>query len=327
MTREERVDEFFHGWQFMAVAWLAMTVSAIVAVASGRMSYMDQGYGIFFDHGELLFGRPILSVVLNVLVVTGIGMLLQLLNKVYAFVRSSTSLIGSSFYMLTMANPYTAYSFGAGTALAFVLVLASFYLFVSYLNPKAQYSIFLTFVVVTTFAMFNWAFVLLLIAFMLGFMQMQVMQWRALVAMALGVITPLWIVLGLGIVSPSQFMPLQLSMVWATPQLPQLGMFLVSVVVTAVAAIVLTVINLYTIIGYRHQRRVYNAFFMLTGIITIVAMCLFYHDIQVFLPLLNVVLAVEVAHAYTISHAQRRYIIGIVLVVWSVASYVGILYS
>ncbi len=327
MTIEERIDDFFHGRQFMAVAWLAMAVSAIVAATSGRMSYVDTGYGMFFDHDELLAGRPVLSAVLNVLVVTGIGLLLQLLNKVYTFVRSNTSLLGASFYMLTMANPYTSYSLSVGTAMAFVLVLGAFYLFVSYMNPKAQFSIFLTFAVVTTFTMVHWAFVLLLIVFMLGFMQMQVMRWRAIVAMLLGIITPLWIALGMGIVSPSQFMPLQLSTVWSTPQVAQLGMFLVSVIITAVVAIVLTVINLYTIIGYRHQWRVYNAFFMITGIITIVAMCLLYHDIQVFLPLLNVMLAVEVAHAYTISRGQRRYIIGLVLVAWAVVSYVGVLYS
>lgn len=326
MAIEERIDEFFHGRQFMLVAWLAMAVSAVVAAHSGTLVVVDHGHGIFFDYSHFLSGYPVLSTLANVLVVTVIGVLLQLLNKVYGFVRSSTSLLASTFYLLTMANPYTAHTLYAGTALALVLVLGTFYLYVSYLNPKAQHSIFLTFVVITTSAMFHWLFVLLLVIFMIGFMEMRVMQWRGIVAMLLGIITPFWIVLGLGIVAPTQFMPIHLSAVWSLPQLPQWGVFIVSVVVTALAGIVLACVNLYTIIGYRLQWRLYNAFVIVVGLITIVAMCVFFHDIQVLLPMLNVFLAVEVAHAFTIAKWQRRYIMGFVLVAWSVLSCVGILF-
>lgn len=326
MAFEERINEFFHGKQFMLVAWAAMAVSAYVAAMSGNLGQIDHGHGIFFDATDILVEHPTLSVTLNVALVTVIGLLMQLLNKVYGFVRSSTSMLASAFYLLTMANPFTSYTLYTGTALAAVLVLGAFYLYVSYLNPRAQHSVFLTFAVVTSCTMIHWSFVLLLVAFFLGFIEMRVMQWRGIVAMLLGIITPFWILLGLGIVSPLSFMPMQFSTAWASAEVSQLSLFLVSVIVTAVAAVVLTCVNLYTIIGYRHQWRIYNAFIMLTGIITIIAMCVDYHDMHVFLPLLNVCLAIEVAHAFSINKSQYRYVFAIVLAVWSVLSFVGILY-
>lgn len=326
MAFEERINDFFHGKQFMFVAWVAMAVSAFVAAMSGKLGPIDHGHGIFFDATDILAGRPMLSVTLNVALVTVIGMLMQLLNKVYGFVRSSTSMLGSAFYLLTMANPFTSYSLYTGTALAAVLVLGAFYLYVSYLNPKATHSVFLTFAVVASCTMLHWAFVLLLVAFFLGFIEMRVMQWRGFVAMLLGIITPFWIVMGLGLIPPSQFMPMQFSTAWASAGVTQLSIFLISVIVTAITAVVLTCINLVTIIGYRHQWRIYNAFIMLTGIITIVAMCIDYHDMHVFLPLLNVCLAIEFAHAFTINKSQYRYAFAIVLAAWSVLSFVGILY-
>jgi len=326
MAFEERINEFFHGKQFMFAAWAAMAVSAFVAASSGRIEYVDCGHGIFFDVADILVGRPMLSVFLNVAVVTVIGLLMQLLNKVYGFVRSNTSMLASAFYLLTMSNPFTSYSLYTGTALALILVLGAFYLYVSYLNPRASHSVFLTFTVITFCTMFHWAFVLLLIAFVFGFIEMRAMQWRGIVAMLLGIITPFWILMGLGVVAPSQFMPMEFSSAMASADLSTISLFVVSVVVTAVAAIVLTCVNLYTIIGYRHQWRIYNAFIMLTGIITIVAMCVDYHDMHVFLPLLNECLAVEFAHAFSINKSQYRYAFAVVLAAWSLLSFAAILY-
>lgn len=326
MGIEERISEFFNGKTFLLLSWIAMAISALVAVSSGEVTSAVDGNGIFFNVGAHISGAPILSALFNVALVTCIGALLQLLNKVYSFVRDVTDTLASTFYLLTMANPLTSFSLNTGTAMALIVVLGAFYTFASYNNIRAQRSIFLTFCVVSFCTMFQWAFVLLIPAFFFGFCYMRIMTWRSVIAMLLGIFVPFWIVMGLGIASPADFKPFVFNSAWDSLELSQVRMLLISIIVTGVATIALTAVNLYTIISYRLQLRVYNVFFMLVSILTIIAMCVDYRDMHIYLPMLNVSLAVQMAHAFTISKSVRRYIFIAVLLLWSLFSFVGILY-
>lgn len=326
MDFEEKLSEFFNGKLFMALAWIAMVVSAFIATTSGEMAPESDGQGIFFSISPHISGSPMLSLALNTAVVTAIGALLLMLNKVYNFVRSVTATLASSFFLLTMANPLTSYALNTGTAMALIVTLGAFYTFASYNNPRSQRSVFLTFSAVTFCTMFQWAFVLLLPAFFLGFCYMRIMNWRSFTAMLLGIIVPFWIVLGLGIASIYDFKPFVFTSAWDSLDSSQLHLLLVSIAVTVVATIAITVVNLYTIIGYRLQLRVYNVFFMLVAMFTIAAMVVDYRDMHVFLPMLNLSLAVQMAHAFTINKSSRRYIFMAVLLLWSIASFIGILY-
>lgn len=323
---EEKLNDFFNGSYFLVLSWIALVVSAVVASASGEVFHSSYGQGIFFSVSDMLGNSPVASITINIALVTAIGALMQMLNKVFSFVRSVTTLLASSFFLLTMANPLTSSVLHAGPALALIVAVGAFYLFSSYMNQHAQRSIFLTFAIVTTCTMFQWAFVLLLPAFMLGFINMRIMNAKGIIAALLGIFTPFWIVLGLGIASISDFKPFVINSAWETLDISQVRMLVVSIAVTAVAAIALTVVNLVTIINYRRQLRVYNAFFMVVGILTIIAMCIDYRDMHIYLPMLNLSLAVQLAHAFTVNTSGKRYIFVAVLLLWTLCSFVGILF-
>lgn len=326
MAIEEKINEFFNGKVFMTLSWLAMVLSAFVAASCGEIDHAISGHGIFFSVSDHIAGAPRMSMFLNLTLVSVIGILMLLLNKYFSFVRNVTSVLASAFFLLTLANPLTSYILHAGTALTLIVAVGAFYLFSSYMNPHAQRSIFLTFAIITTCTMFQWAFVLLLPAFFLGFANMRIMNVKGIMAALLGIFVPFWIVLGLGIVSITDFKPFVINSAWKLLDISQLRMLVVSVAVTAVVTIALTVVNLITIINYRRQLRVYNAFFMVVGILTIVAMCIDYRNMHIYLPMLNLTLAVQLAHSFTIAKYHQRYIFIVVLIVWSIASFVGILF-
>ena len=79
--------------------------------------------------------------------------------------------------------------------------------------------------------------------------------------------------------------------------------------IIALATLVLTVVNLFTIYNYRLQLRVYNAFFAMVTIIIILAMCIDYQDMATYVPILNLCLSVQVAHAFTVAPFTKRYFI------------------
>ena len=317
---EEKLIRFFGGQWFLALAWLAMVASVVVGVGTGHVATGDDAQGIFWGIGESFVDNPAFSATVNLLLLTAVGSLLLWLNKTYLFVRESTTVLGSAFYLLTMANPYVGTSVQAGTVLALIVVVGAFYVFSAYQRSRAQHSVFLAMVIATVCAMFHWAFVLLIVLFFIGFVYMRAMNWRSVVAAAMGIFVPFWIVLGLGIATLADFKPLAINSVWASLELSQVRMFIVNVAVTVLAILVITGVNIGTIANYRLQLRVYNAFFVISSALTIVAMVVDYRDLQVFLASLHMYLAVQLAHAFTISKSAHRYVYIVVLIVWCVAS-------
>ena len=81
------------------------------------------------------------------------------------------------------------------------------------------------------------------------------------------------------------------------------------VATTALLGIVLAVVNLLTIMNYRIQPRVYNIFLIVLLLAAIIAVGLDYSDLSFFLPLLNLMVAVQIAQAFSLSTSLRyRYV-------------------
>ena len=79
---------------------------------------------------------------------------------------------------------------------------------------------------------------------------------------------------------------------------------------TAVLGIVLAVMNLFTILNYRMQTRVYNIFLIILLVMAVLAAGLDYRDMAVFLPLMNLMVAIQVAQGHTLGTAfHHRYVL------------------
>lgn len=271
-----------------------------------------QGKGIFFSlQGTLIDAGP-LSATLNVLCLLATGAIMLALNKVFNFVRSMTRLFVSAFFLLQLANPSGLVSFNAGTLLSLATAVTLLPLFGSFQDRHSQRSIFLIFALVVTGAMFHYGFLVLIPAYLLGFANMRALGPKGLLAVFFGIITPFWIVLGLGIASIADASLPQ----WSLLERPQMSLLLLLASATAVLGLVLAAMNLFTIMNYRMQTRVYNIFLVIVLVLVVIAPCLDHRDLAVFLPLLNLMVAVQVAQAHTLNTAFHfRYVFIILLTV------------
>lgn len=282
---------------------------AIMAVtASGRVPVAQASSGIFFEMPNVLVEPGLPSALINVACLVGIGALMLLVNKVFSFVRSMTCIFVSAFFLLEFAVPVTSSVFNTGTALCLILVLGVLALFASYEDLHSQGRIYLTMTILAAACMWQWAFLILIPAFAIGFIYMRAMDFRGFLALLLGLATPFWVVIGLGIVNPlTDFKPLEINAVWTTLDLSQMRLLVTWAAIVAVLSIILTVMNLTTILNYRLQFRVYNAFFIVVTLLSVLAMCIDYRDMVVFMPLLNLCLAIQIAHSFTLSTQPKRH--------------------
>ena len=281
----------------MIVAGVLLAVMAVMA--SGEVPVAEAGSGIFFEMPTVLVEPGLPSALINVACLVAIGTLMLVANKVFNFVRSMTSIFVSAFFLLELAVPVTSSVFNTGTALCLLLVLGVLALFASYEDTHSQGRIYLTMCILAAACMWQWAFVILIPAFAIGFVYMRAIDFRGVLAMLLGL---------MGIVNPlTDFKPLQINAVWASLDLSQMRLLVGWTAVVAVLSIILTVMNLTTILNYRLQFRVYNAFFIVVTLLSVLAMCVDYRDMVVFLPLLNLCLAIQLAHSFTLSTQPKRH--------------------
>lgn len=291
----------------MILCALALMGAAAVALMTGVKPATSEGTGIFFSlRGTLIEAGPV-SALINVAGILTTGGIMLALNKVFSYVRSVTHLFVSAFFLLQVAHPSGLVSFNTGTLLCLVTALAIMPLFSSYQDRHSQRSIFLIFALIATGSMFHYGFLVLIPAFLLGFMNMGVFNLKGLLAMFFGLVTPFWIVLGLGIATPADFVMPQVDGVWNLAGKSRMTLVLASL--TALLGIVLAVMNLMTIMNYRMQTRVYNAFFVFVLAALLIALCLDFGNVAIYLPLLGLMVAVQIAHVHTLrATMQYRYV-------------------
>ena len=314
MTAKEHINEYFNGQPFMVLCALALIVATATALAMGVEPAQADGTGIFFTLKGALVQRGMLSAVINVLCLLATGGILLALNKVFNYVRAVTHLFVSAFFLLQVANPSGLVAFNNGTLLCVVTAIAVMPLFAAYQDRHSQRSIFLIFALTATGTMFHYGFLLLIPAFLLGFLNMGVFNLKGLLAMLFGLITPFWIVLGLGIASPADFKMPHITGIWNMPPQTLSNPVFILAALTAALGIVLAASNLMTIMNYRMQTRVYNAFVVFLLMATIIALCIDPSDMAVFLPLLGLTAAVQVAHFHTLRTSAHRYVFILLLI-------------
>ena len=308
MARREHINEYFNGRVFMVLCAVALVVAAALALTLGVPPTAVDDRGMFFSLSGPLIADPVSSAAINVLCLLLTGGILLAINKVFTFVRSMSHLFVSAFFLLMIANPSGLVSFNAGTLMCLVTALALLPLFASCQDHHSQRSIFLIFALVTTGCMFHYGFLVLIPAFLLGFLNMRSMGLKGVLAMLFGLVTPFWIVLGLRIAAPADFAAPRFDGIWDFAALQQGGLLAVLAVVTAVLGLVLAVMNLYTIMNYRLQTRVYNIFFIILMVLELFALCLDWKNLAIYLPLLSLTVAVQVAHVHTLRTAPYRYV-------------------
>ena len=312
----EQINEYFSGRGFMTLCSLLLVAMTVAALVMQVEPPHIQGEGIFFSlQGAVIESGPT-SAGINVLCLLATGGILLALNKVFTFVRSMTHLFVSAFFLLQLANPSGLVCLNVGTLLSLVGAVTLFPLFASFQDKHAQRSIFLIFALVATGVMFHYGFLALVPVYMLGFANMRVLDFKGVLAMLIGLVTPFWIVMGLGIVSPADAHLPQQALMERTLMTPQFYMTLA----TCVLGVVLMVMNLFTVMNYRMQPRVYNIFLMIMLVVVIIAVCLDYHYLAVFLPLLNLMVAVQVAQAHSLATSfHYRYVLMILFTVTCLA--------
>lgn len=308
MIREHEINKFLNGRQFFILAAVLFVFSTIMAAVSGLSVTQGSTAGVCFSSISTLALPPFISTLLSVVGIIGVCAVLSLINKIYSFTRDVTYIFASSFLLLSIVYPEIVTRLSDGTILALIVVWLSYLLFSTYQSMYPQRRVFLISVILSCCCMFQYTFVYLIPVFFIGFLQMRAMYIRSALAMLFGLVTPFWIVLGLGIIGLEDLHAPQLANVWEHLGVEQYRNVIILLSVTAFVTLVLLIANVLQIINYKMQVRAYNGFFFVLTILTMIVMAVDFDNVMVYFPVLNLCLSIQIAHSFTIQKYLRRYI-------------------
>ncbi len=142
----------------------------------------------------------------------------------------------------------------------------------------------------------------------LGYIQMRVFSLRTLLAALMGTVTPLWILLGFGIVTVEELQLPAFSFDFRQFLEPEMAETGVSVLFTIFTGFFFAAANLLKILSYNSRTRAYNGFITIMLIFTAFFAGVNVGNILFYLPLLNLLTAYQIGHFFTYRRHQRSYI-------------------
>lgn len=295
------------------VALLAL-VMACLYFFGGWQDHIASDKGVAIPSANLWLSLPIADFAAGVAGSALTIAVMAMLNKVYNVLRNMSSLYIGLFAAMELATPDLATQFYTGTLLAVAVPVCLFWLFSCFRDPAATRHIYLIFLVLSLLTASQYCFAFYIPVFLLGMAQMRVFGARSFTAAFLGIITPWWIMLGLGLITPADIrMPAFVS-IFSVIDHDDTFLLLITVGVTAAAMLICFVLNLLKTIAYNARARAYNGAFTVTALVTIAAMCVDYRNIISYVPLLNFSAAMEIAHFFSTHRAEKSFIAIFVLI-------------
>lgn len=265
---------------------------------------------------------PELSCVLNFAVLTATGVAMIAINRSFTLLRTLSVFFAAYFLFITAATPGVAAFAGSSSLLAAVMILCMWILFTLYNERVSDRRIFLIFCLLGAGTLYDWKFLFYVPLFMTGMMQMRILRFKKIIAALIGLITPAWIVFGLGL------MPLpRLPHIFFTPpamllEAPGGWPFLCTVLLTMVTGFLFGSTALLRILGFNARARAYNGFLALLGIYTGVLALINFTALSDYVTLLNACVAFQIGHFFRATASRRGYIIILILLAAYAALYI-----
>ena len=245
--------------------------------------------------------------------------LLLLLNRRYAFMSGMTTLMVGMYAILEAAVPEITGTWHHGNLLALAVVFGLHILYASYEKRRTE-RFMLVAAIIAAGGLLNVAFLYTLIPIALATVQLRQMTFKTLLALALGTVLPYWLAVGLGLVPLEALrIPVVQPLLSLSPE--AFAPHLIAAAVALAIGIVAVALNFLHLVKYKQQLRVYNGVTLVLMLYAALMMVVDGANSLTYLPLLNAMVALQVAHAYRASEALRRYIFVILIIAAEAAIY------
>lgn len=303
-----RLTRFIDTRIFAILMCLTGLIAMGVAYLTGQPQELHETEGLFPWSPDRWISSPGWSAV------TAMGLsviayaVILIINRTYNFVRDTSHLPAAMFMILQGCAAVSTSHFGGGYLALMVTLVSTVLLLSIYQQPWETRRVFAVFTMLGAGILTSYGFIPFIIVYAIGCIQMRVMSPRAIIAMIAGLATPLWIVLGLGIMSPESIEWPELSNPFAGWLSQHPTPLLVMVGITLVAGLVCGVMNMMTVYTRNAKTRSINGLMSCTGIMAGIMCVADFPNLEFYLPVLNMVTAYQTSLYYRLNRSKAAYV-------------------
>ncbi|MDE6382974.1 MAG: hypothetical protein K2K79_01335 [Paramuribaculum sp.] len=311
-TYENRISTVLERQPVVALLSLAALILYGVWVATGIGASDYQPAGLL-PHAVETAGRSVIkSAVINISAVAISSLFLWMINRWY-YITHSYCRIYLGLYIIGLASiPALWHGLSSGLIMCAVLLFCVIMLYSLYQRPGGTRRIFLVFCLISVGSLYDFAYLGFAIPLMLACGQMRCMSLRAVLAAGIGLITPLWIGQGFGLIDLTKVGYPMLSI----PTLSLLDEYPIPIQILMAAVViitsVLTIVNTFTIYGHNAKTRANNGVLALMSLWSALAIVIDFAHALSYLPILIALMSVQVALCFSLRRKGRGYITVIV---------------
>lgn len=261
---------------------------------------------------------PIILAVLGIMLLTA---------RLFGVIRSTSKIFAALFPMIVCAIPMGAGLSMTPIVLCLTVMLSMMIMYTVYMRPNSTRRIFLVFTLLSAGSCISYGFAFFIPVMLFVAAQMRCLTIRSLIASLIGIITPFWILLGFGIISPHDFAAPDI--LWISPgslhfispaQMAAIG---VLVVVTLLAVI----FNLIKVYRFNARSRAFNGVVAALTLWTILWSLLDFGNAIDYMPLLAALGSLQIALWFELDRSRRLYISILILFAAIIALYIWNLLS
>lgn len=316
------ITRFVNSRSMVAVAGILMLAAARLAFQMDDIVYFTANRGILFPSANLWIADTWLTMVVNTAVILVTALTWMFVIQVFNPFRGFTTLPVSLFVIMMLSMPDLTDQLSTGTVLAFVMPGLLALLWSSFGDMARVRHVFLIFVILSALTMTQYCFAVYIPVFVIGCLQMKIFNIKTVIACILGLITPWWIVLGLGISDISALHAPQPGFTAEGVAADGAINLVLVAVITAVLLIIAWFANVMKILSLNSNLRSFNGSISMIAVFTLVAMAADYGNVACYLPTLMLVSSYQLAVFFGKSNDNMRFIPVITIMLGYVAIYV-----
>lgn len=310
---------------------LMMAIAVMAAVAAylhGDVVPITGAKGLGLPSANEWLHPGMLSLGVNLALNIGIACLLVLINKSFNILRNLTVLFSTIFMAMQTATPSVIGQFYGGTLLCIVNLLAMCLLFSTFGKRQPdRRNIFLVFFMLSLGTLTQYAYALYIPVFLIGCVQMRCLSFKGFIAAMIGVVTPVWILWGLGVIDFHNVALPQFVSIFSALNRHEAAQLIATVALTISLTIGFGALNFIKIYSYNSRARAYNGFIGIMALATMAFAVADYTNTAIYIPMLNTCAAFQAAHFFTINRWRRAYIPVLTLIAAYLTLYVWALYA
>ena len=280
--------------------WLAVILAVGMSLAAYFLAPVEPAtvnYGICLPSPGLWNLPPFLSWLLNLTVIGVITAILFLTNKTYNFIRTTEPALSAIFLIAATSLPWFTEYLNTSSLLCLVNVVSLGIIFGAYDRKNATQQIFVMGAMLGAGSMFQYAFLPMIPLYFLWALFLKVLRVKESLAFLLGIVSPYWITLGLGLVSFHDFhLPSLSPFFGSTADKTELLYLLIAAGFAAISGFLLSLTNGMKLYAGNSRVYVMNLCVMAMGLAAIICIFTDYENLTAYVMTLVVAMAVQFAN-------------------------------